>query len=106
VSAVSRALAVAAAALLLAGCLTVGRAFPVDPVRDIKLGATTRDEVRKTFGEPWRTGLEDGQRTWTYGHYRYAALGTTRTRDLVIRFDDKGRVVSYTFNSTYPEDAL
>jgi hypothetical protein len=96
----------AAAALLLAGCLTVGRPFPVDPVRDIRIGQTTKDDVHRTFGEPWRTGLEDGQRTWTYGHYRYAALGTTRTRDLVIRFDDRGRVVSYTFNSTYPEDAL
>ena len=100
-----RKLFVACAALALAACMTVGRPFPVEAVREIELGKTTQDQVRRRFGEPWRTGLEDGQRTWTYGHYRYAALGTTRTRDVVIRFDDKGRVVSYSFNSTYPEDA-
>jgi hypothetical protein len=106
VSPTVRAVLGAAAALLVAGCLTVGREFPVEPVREIKIGETTRDDVRRIFGPPWRTGLEDGQRTWTYGHYRYAALGTTRTRDLVVRFDDSGRVASYTFNSSYPEDAL
>ena len=94
-----------AAALWVAACMTVGRPFPVDAVREIQMGKTTQDQVRQRFGAPWRTGLEDGQRTWTYGHYRYAALGTTRTRDLVVRFDDRGTVVSYTFNSTYPEDA-
>jgi hypothetical protein len=98
-------LLVAGAALALASCLTVGRPFPVESVREIQIGKTTQDDVRTRFGAPWRTGIEDGQRTWTYGHYRYAALGTTRTRDLVVRFDDKGTVVSYTFNSTYPEDA-
>jgi hypothetical protein len=56
------------------------------------------------FGEPWRTGLEDGQRTWTYGYYKYNLLGASQTRDLVVRFDDAGTVRSYTFNSTYPED--
>jgi hypothetical protein len=100
---VSRALVVAAS-LLFAACLTVGREFPVENVRTLQIGQTSQDDVRRSFGQPWRVGIEDGQRTWTYGHYRYAALGTTRTRDLVIRFDDRGRVVSYTFNSTYPED--
>ena len=61
--------------------------------------------MRELFGTPWRTGVEDGQRTWTYGHYRYALLGTTRTRDLVVRFDENDVVSSYTYNSTDPEDA-
>jgi hypothetical protein len=52
------------------------------------------------FGSPWRVGIEDGRRTWTYGKYRYRLFSETSTQDLVVRFDDKGIVVSYTFNTT------
>jgi SmpA/OmlA family protein len=91
-----------ALALALAGCLTVGRDFPADRVKEIEIGHTTRDEVHRMFGEPWRTGLEDGRRTWTYGRYRYKLFGTTETRDLVVRYDANGVVASYTFNSAPP----
>lgn len=87
------------------GCISVGSDFPVAPVRQIEIGATTRDDVQRMFGDPWRTGIEDGERTWTYGTYRYSLFGNTSTRDLVVRFDAKGVVSSYTFNSTRPEDA-
>ena len=56
------------------------------------------------LGQPWRTGLEDGTPTWTYGYYKYNLIGESQTRDLVVRFDERGIVRSYTFNSTYPED--
>jgi len=90
---------------LLAGCMTIGRDFPTQHVSQLEIGTTTRAQVRELFGTPWRTGVEDGQPTWTYGHYRYALLGTTRTRDLVVRFDAADVVASYTFNSTDPKDA-
>jgi hypothetical protein len=102
VPSVIRSLVLGACLLALSACLTVGREFPTDDVGRIQLGQTTRDEVHRMFGEPWRTGLEDGRRTWTYGHYRYKLIGTTETRDLVIRFDAKGVVVSYTFNAAPP----
>ena len=98
------ALAVAAAAALLVACVTVGREFPTQQVSKLHIGTTTQDQVRQLFGTPWRTGLEDGQKTWTYGHYHYALLGNTQTRDLVVRFDGRGVVASYTFNSTNPDD--
>ena len=98
----SRGLVLGACALALSACLTVGREFPTDEIGQLQIGHTTRDEVQRTFGEPWRTGLEDGRRTWTYGHYKYKLIGTTETRDLVIRFDAKGIVVSYTFNAAPP----
>jgi hypothetical protein len=63
-------------------------------------------QVRELFGTPWRTGVEDGQPTWTFGHYHYALLGNTRTKDLVVRFDEHDVVASYTFNSTDPKDAV
>jgi len=89
-------------ALALGACATVGHDFPVERVTDIRLHQTTQAEVRAMFGEPWRTGLEDGQVTWTYGKYRYALFSQASTTDLVLRFDAEGKVVSYSFNTTEP----
>ncbi|MBD3236246.1 MAG: outer membrane protein assembly factor BamE [Candidatus Eisenbacteria bacterium] len=88
------------AACLQFGCATVGREFPVERVGEIRIGETTQEQVYEVFGSPWRVGLEDGLRTWTYGRYRYRLFGEARTEDLVIRFDDQGLVTSYTFNTT------
>jgi outer membrane protein assembly factor BamE (lipoprotein component of BamABCDE complex) len=90
--------------LAAVSCATVGRKFPVDAVSKIKIGETTKEEITSLFGSPWRTGIDDGKKTWTYVHYRYSAFGDSKTRDLVLRFDEHGVVTSYTFNSTYPED--
>jgi len=99
----ARALAPAlAVALFLAACLTVGREFPTREIGQIQIGKTTRDDVHRMFGEPWRSGIEDGRRTWTYGHYRYKLFGTTETQDLVVRFDPNGTVASYTYNEAPP----
>lgn len=86
--------------LMASSCATVGRKFPVDPVSQIQIGETTQQDINAIFGTPWRTGLEDGRKTWTYGYYKYRLFGTTTTRDLVIRFDADGRVYSYTFNTS------
>lgn len=89
-----------ALSLPVSGCTpTMGHPFPVQKVRQIELNKTTKEEIRQMFGPPWRTGLEDGKRTWTYGQY-----STSFTRDLVIRFDDQGVVRSYSFSSSLPED--
>ena len=86
--------------LPVSGCMpSVGRPFPVQQVRQIEIGSTTKAEIRKMFGDPWRTGVENGLRTYTYGEY-----GINNTRDLVIRFDDQDVVKSYSFSSSYPED--
>lgn len=94
---------ITAAALLagaLAGCASVGHNFPADQVPRIVVGETTRDEVQTMFGDPWRTGLESGLPTWTYGKYKYRLFGDDSTTDLVVRFDANGVVTSYTFNTT------
>jgi hypothetical protein len=99
-----RRLGIVSLALWSLACMTVGEDFAVGRVSHLKIGETTQKEVRDMLGEPWRTGLEDGHKTWTYGYYKYNVLGASQTRDLVVRFDDSGVVRSYTFNSTYPED--
>ncbi len=86
--------------LLSSGCATVGQDFPVAGVSEIEIGKTTKDDIRSMFGVPWRTGIEDGQRTWTYGNYSYGLFGEKNAKDLVIRFDDKDFVASYTFSTT------
>lgn len=86
--------------MIFAGCATVGQDFPIDSVSEIEIGKTTRNEIRTMFGSPWRTGMEDGQSTWTYGNYRYGLFSAKKAKDLVIRFDDRDVVVSYTFSTT------
>ena len=100
----ARAVVLAAFLALAAGCATIGHKFAVENVPQVKIGETTRADALHLFGPPWRTGLEDGRETWTYGHYRYSMFKAARTRDLVLRFDAQGRVASYTFNSTEPGD--
>ena len=90
------------AALAGAGCATVGRSFPAAPVTQIRLHYTTQAQIHEIFGAPWRTGIENGQTTWTYGFYRYSLFSPARTRDLVVRFAADGTVVSYSFNTTEP----
>lgn len=90
----------AVAMVLFAGCATVGQDFPTHNVDQIQLGETTRAEIQEMFGEPWRTGLKDGKRTWTYGKYRWSAIGEAQTTDLVVTFDDDGTVESYVYNTT------
>ena len=90
------------AALLLfaSGCVSSGNEFPAEPIPKLEVGRTTQAEVRKAFGEPWRTGLEDGQRTWTYGQYRYSLSGAPKARDLKLKFDGRGVLTTYTYSST------
>jgi hypothetical protein len=103
----ARAIVLGIACLLffLSACATVGRDFETARVADIQIGKTTQADIEAMFGKPWRTGIEDGLRTWTYGKYRYSVFSKTSTRDLVVRFDKNNVVSSYTFNTTEPATA-
>ncbi|MGR8940777.1 MAG: hypothetical protein ACU83P_04220, partial [Gammaproteobacteria bacterium] len=86
--------------LLLSGCASIGHEFPAGQVSAIRIGETTQNDIYTTFGTPWRTGIDNGMKTWTYGHYRYSLFSDGETEDLVIKFDSRGVVVSYVFNTT------
>lgn len=90
----------AVVALYTTGCASVGQEFAASRVMEIKIGQTTQQDIREIFGPPWRIGIEDGKKTWTYGKYKYSVFGPGETEDLVIRFDNQGIVRSYTFNTT------
>lgn len=86
--------------LLTSGCATVGHEFPAGQVSTIKIGQTTQNDIYTTFGVPWRTGLDNGMKTWTYGNYYYSLFSDGSTEDLVIKFDNRGVVASFVFNTT------
>jgi outer membrane protein assembly factor BamE (lipoprotein component of BamABCDE complex) len=86
--------------LLTSGCATVGHEFPAGQVSTIKIGETTQNDIYTTFGSPWRTGLDNGMKTWTYGNYYYSLFSDGSTEDLVIKFDHRGVVASFVFNTT------
>ncbi|DAB27368.1 MAG: hypothetical protein A2513_11145 [Sulfurimonas sp. RIFOXYD12_FULL_33_39] len=94
------AMAMAIALLTLGGCARVGTNFNASQVQRIKIGETTQNDVVAMFGQPWRKGIENGVRMWTYGRYTYRLIGETDTKDLVIKFNNEGKVSSYTFNTT------
>lgn len=97
-----RILATAAGCLMLVittACMTVGRDFPVEYVSQIQTGKTTQMDIQRMFGPPWRTGIENGKTTWTYGKYRYSVTAGTHTSDLVIRFDNNNIVEAWTYNT-------
>jgi len=86
--------------LVLSGCATIGHQFPPQRVNEIRLGETTKTELMGLFGLPYRRGIEDGDSTWTYLHYKVRLFGEhMRTRDLYVRFDNSDRVRSFTYNT-------
>ena len=86
--------------LFTSGCVTLGKDFPEEKVSVIKIGQTTKNEIRNLFGSPWLSGINDGELACTYGNYDYSLFGKREARDLVIQFDEKGVVTTYTFSTT------
>lgn len=86
--------------VMTTACASIGREFSSSQVSLLRIGETSQAQVRSMFGAPWRVGIENGQRTWTYGHYQYSLFNQGSTEDLVVRFDERGIVASYVFNTT------
>lgn len=89
----------------LLGCANVGRQFPSDEVTQIHIGSTSQADILRIFGSPWRTGIEDGMTTWTYGQYQYKIFGEPNSKDLVVRFDKHDMVISYTYSESVDSPA-
>ncbi|MBI4590514.1 MAG: outer membrane protein assembly factor BamE [Candidatus Rokubacteria bacterium] len=92
-------------AALLAGCggLKFGSDFP-SPTKDmLVVGKTTKADLLRFFGEPHQVGLDTGDPTWAW---TYAQVFTNQelSKQLTVRFDEKGTVKSYSFTSSFPED--
>ena len=86
--------------MFVSGCITLGKDFPEANVSSITIGVTTKNEIRMLFGSPWLSGVQDGQPAWTYGSYDYSLFGERKAKDLLVQFDDQGKVSSFTFSTT------
>ena len=84
---------------LTAACLTVGADFRAEPVLDIEKGVTTKEQLREWLGDPYQMGLEDGRETWTYLYVRRNVRGDVQSKQLHIKFDDGGRVETYSYTT-------
>jgi hypothetical protein len=85
---------------MFGGCARVGADFDSHEVKRITLNQTTQEDIIDMFGKPWRKGIENGTTMWSYGRYTYKLFGDSETKDLVVKFNDNGKVSSYTFNET------
>jgi len=85
-------------------CATVGRNFDATQLAWLQNGETTKEEVLKTLGPPWRVGVDSGQLTWTYGYYQYRAFGDSNSKDLTLHFSPQGTVTSFTLSSSFPSE--
>lgn len=90
--------------IALSGCITIGSPFDSDDFSWITRNKTTKDDVYDELGEPFRTGVDSGKQTWTYGYYKYTLFGSTRTKDIIIYFNNNGTVDSYVFNTGFPDE--
>ena len=86
--------------IFVSGCITLGKDFSEANVSSITIGVTTKNEVRRLFGSPWLSGVQDGQPAWTYGIYDYSLFGERKAKELLVQFDDQGKVSSFTFSTT------
>ena len=92
-----------AVSLTTTSCLTVGNQFP-SVVYWIKPNVTTKTEIEKAFGPPYRVGYDSGMKTYSYGYYKYSLFSESQTKDFTIRFNENMTVYNYTFSSSFPED--
>jgi len=90
--------------LFLQGCTLTGQEFSSSSVRAIQPNVTTKEQITKTFGEPFRKGMDTGYETWRYS---YRALMTEKggyvNKDLFLIFNKNGTVQKYSFQTNLPK---
>ncbi len=65
-------LALIVAAMSLSGCITssMGRPFDAEARRQVRVNATTKEEVRRLFGEPDAVNSDPAGERWTYKYFK------------------------------------
>ena len=88
--------------LLPGGCGTAGKSFNASKIGSIVNGTTTRSDIKKIFGEPFKTGIQNGQPIWVYEDHHYSIISNDSSKDLIIIFGPNGVVQSHQFMSSEP----
>ena len=85
--------------LVLAGCGSTGKNFPVTHVGDIKNGVTTQLQILDWFGVAFKEGVRNGNPMWTYQFDTWQSIGKDKSKELVILFDKDNIVRAYRYAS-------
>ena len=88
--------------LISNGCGTVGKSFNTSKIESIVNGITTRSDIKKMFGEPFKKGIQNGQPIWVYEDHYYSIISNDLSKDLIIIFGPNGVVQSHQFMSSKP----
>ena len=88
--------------LISNGCGTAGKSFDTSNAGSILNGTTTRSDIKKIFGKPFKTGIQNGQALWTYENHHYSILRDDTSEDLIIIFNSDGIVQSHQFMTSKP----
>jgi hypothetical protein len=85
--------------LVLTGCGSAGKNFPVAHVAEIKNGVTTQSQILDWFGVAFKEGLRNGNPMWTYQFDMWNSIGKEHSKELVVLFDQNNIVRAYRYAS-------
>ncbi len=84
------------------GCGSTGKDFNESLYKNIITGTTTHKEIQAMFGPPFKKGIQNGSKVWTYEYNAYNSLGNDTTKDMVIVFTPSGVVKSHQMMTNQP----
>ncbi len=87
---------------LFAACGTVGQDFDIDLAKTIVNGKTTKQEIEDMFGDPYKTGIQNGHPIYVYEQNTYRAFGDDTSKNLIVEFDANGVVRNHQIMSNIP----
>ena len=88
--------------LFFLGCGTAGKNFNESLYSNIVKGTTTHKEIQAMFGPPFKKGVQNGSKIWTYEYNVYNSLGNDITKDIVVVFTPSGVVKSHQMMTNQP----
>jgi outer membrane protein assembly factor BamE (lipoprotein component of BamABCDE complex) len=80
----------------------IGKPYSTDHVAKIIIGKTSATDVRSLFGDPWKTGIFNGNVVYSYCYEEYVFHRDDSVEKngntLIIEFDENKIVVNFYFN--------
>ena len=95
-------LSVITAALLLAGCATVGRDFDISKADQLRPGVSTAADAVALLGPYSTESVTNGMHSYGWSYAHATAFGGAHGKTVVLTFGPDGKLVSRTTSGTNP----
>lgn len=95
---------VGSALFALSSCVTRGENFSSN-TKWLDEAKPDQKQVTELLGTPYKVGTSNGVSTWTYGFYKHQLFGESQIKELKIYWTPDHKVKSYSFSSSFPDDA-